>query len=124
MVIGPVFRWSKELDAVMHLARFEDFPDEHKTVNDLTDGAASLAAVGKPSVRDARGVHAEEVSVLGEDDSCLRQRLDGVFFVGSPQQIGVGRRGDINALTAKAHGERGVAVLIKMKANRSWHAAA
>jgi hypothetical protein len=27
-------------------------------------------------------------------------------------------------LTAKAHGERGVAVLIKMKANRSWHAAA
>ena len=58
----------EEFHVVRHIDGFQGLPDEHESVDDLADGPGLLPAIGDAGVGLPRGVHLQEVIVLGEDD--------------------------------------------------------
>jgi hypothetical protein len=70
---------------------------------------------------NARSVDAKEVSVLGEDDSCLGSGESEMAVVGSLEQFGIICGCHVDRGTPQPYGNCLVAVLIKMESNRPWH---
>ena len=59
---------SEVFDAVGHLPRFHDLPEEHRGAEDPPDGARVLMSVGNPRVPDPLGVQHQVVLVMRDED--------------------------------------------------------
>src|SRR5207253_6637884 len=96
---------SQVLDPACHLYGFENLPDEDEALDDLADGFGVLGAIRDARVRDARGVEAEEVLVLGEEDAAFGQAVSGLVLIDRTHEPRLGRRRDVDAATPQSPGD-------------------
>jgi hypothetical protein len=84
-----------ELDLPPHLLWFQAVAQEVQVADDLANRSCSLFRVHDPGVFVARRVMTQEVLILREDNSVVRQCKCDVLSVRSPNQTRVGCRCDI-----------------------------
>ena len=104
--------------------RLVNLPDEDQAIDDLTDAERVLLAVGDAEMMRSGGVKSKEISVLSEDNPILSEGIDDVFLIAGVQELSLGRRRYVDALTPQAFGDRSIAILIQMEANRPGHSVA
>ena len=90
----------KKLHPILHLLCGKEFPDKGKAINDVANGTALLPAVGDARMPNACGVEAEEVVVLGEDDTPLGESEGHMPFVGGLEESCVSRGGYVDTSVA------------------------
>ena len=78
------------LNAVCHLTRFQDFPDQHQTADDVANAPGAIRAIGYACMRDAHSVQTKQIAVLSNQDAVLREGVGGLLFIGGSEQIRLG----------------------------------